>query len=117
MIDFDAARSIHQLGQSEVYQLRPVLRLAIAEASGSITGTVDLPQPGLLASAILGTEIVASTAVDETTGEFTLAFLSAGSYTVTIVDSEENLLYSQTAEVTAGGTNDLGSITLDSPSG
>ena len=117
VIDFDAARSIHQLGQSDVYQLRPVLRLAVAEASGSITGTVDTPQPGLLASATQGTEIVASTAVDEITGDFTLAFLSAGTYTVTIVDSEENLLYSQPAEVTSGGTNELGTITLDSPSG
>ena len=117
VIDFDAARSIHQLGQSNVYQLRPVLRLAIAEASGSITGTVAVPQPGLTANAVLGTETVASTVVDETTGEFTLAFLPAGSYTVTIVDSEENLLYSQPAEVTAGSTNELGSITLDSSGG
>jgi hypothetical protein len=113
VIDFDAARSIHKLGSNDIYQLKPVLRLVTAEASGSITGTVTNPTSGLMANAILGSEIVASIAVDETTGEFTLAFLPADTYTVTITDSDDNELFSQSVEVTAGSTNNLGEITLD----
>jgi len=94
VIDFDAARSIHKLGNNDVYQLKPVLRLVAAEQSGAITGTVTPLTSGLTAYAYadLDSEPVASTAVDETTGEFTLAFLPAGSYTVTITDSEGNVL-------------------------
>jgi len=113
VIDFDAARSIHQLGNSDIYQLRPVVRLVVAEASGSITGIVTNPTSGLTANAILGTELIASIAVNEDTGEFTLAFLPAGSYTVTITDSDEEVLFSQSVELTAGSTHDLGEITLD----
>ena len=113
VIDFDAARSIHKLGSNDIYQLKPVLRLVAAEATGSITGTVTNPTSGLMANAVLGAEVVASTAVDETSGEFTLAFLPAGSYTVTITDSDDNELFSQSAEVTSGSTNNLGEITLD----
>lgn len=119
VIDFDAARSIHKLGNNDVYQLKPVLRLVAAEATGSITGRVIEPPSGLTAYAYadLDSEPLAGTAVDETTGEFTLAFLPPGSYTVKIVetvDEQINVLYtSNVVEVTSGGVTPLGDITLD----
>lgn len=113
VIDFDAARSINKLGNNDIYQLKPVLRLVAAEQSGAITGTVTVPQAGLTAYAIAGIDTVASTAVDETSGEFKLAFLPADTYTVTITDSEGTVLYSQeSVVVTTGSTNNLGDITL-----
>ena len=114
VIDFDAARSINKLGNNDIYQLKPVLRLVAAEQSGAITGeVVSEPRSGLTAYAILGSETVASTAVDATNGEFKLAFLPADTYTVTIADSDDNELYSQSdVVVNTGSTTKLGDITL-----
>jgi len=114
VIDFDAARSIHKLGSNDIYQLKPVLRLVAAEQSGAITGeVVSEPRSGLTAYAIAGSETVASTAVDETSGEFKLAFLPADTYTVTIADSDDYELYSQSdVVVNTGFTTKLGDITL-----
>lgn len=113
VIDFDAARSIHKLGDSDVYQLKPVLRLVAMEQSGAITGeVVSEPRSGLTAYAIAGIDTVASTAVNETDGEFKLAFLPADTYTVTIADSEGSELYSKSnVEVNTGSTTTL-EITL-----
>ncbi len=114
VIDFDAARSINKLGSNDLYQLKPVLRLVAAEQSGAITGeVVSEPRSGLTAYAIAGIDTVASTAVDETNGEFKLAFLPADTYTVTIVDSDDYELYSQSdVVVNTGFTTKLGDITL-----
>lgn len=117
VIDFDAARSIHKLGSNDIYQLKPVLRLVAAEQSGAITGTVTNPPSdlSLTAYAIAGIDTVACTAVSES-GEFTLAFLPADTYTVTIADSDANELHSESdVVVTVGSTTTL-EITLDNGS-
>jgi len=117
VIDFDAARSIHKLGDSDVYQLKPVLRLVAAEQSGAITGTVTNPTSGLTAYAILEADTLASTAVNETSGigVFSFAFLPESLYyTVTLVDSEGTELYSQSDVAVKVGSTETLVITLNS---
>jgi len=62
----------------------------------------------LAAYAILEPDTLASTAVHETSGEFTFAFLPADTYTVTIADSEDKELHSESdVAVTVGSTTTL----------
>lgn len=116
VVDFDAGLSIRKKGNGG-YMLRPMLRLIEAQnTTGKITGVLADPFAGVSALAIAGSDTVSSSPVDETSGAFTIAFLPASSYTVSLADSLGTQLYQQTGvEVTAGGTTDLGTITIATP--
>ena len=110
-IDFDVERSVHQTGSGQ-YILKPTVRLIQTALSGSIGGTVtnytDLP----VAYAISGADTVTSTPVDSGTGQFTLAFLPAGTYTVAVSDTLGQAYSNSAVAVTLGVKTSLGDITL-----
>ena len=122
-LDFDAAHSIHHIGNGK-YMLRPVVRLIMGgvvtpptDTTGTITGRT-LPQ-GVAATiyAIQGSDTLRST-TNDATGAFTLTPLLAGSYNVAI---DADTSYRDTTltgvSVTAGQVTALGDIQLQKVSG
>lgn len=114
VIDFDVNRSIVVTGppHNPRYKLKPVIRVAPKAITGSISGTVlnyqDLP----VAYAIQDTDTVTTSLASGDTGKFTLAFLPAGFYTVSIEDTAGLSFTKDSVEVVAGTDKDLGLITL-----
>jgi hypothetical protein len=115
VIDFDANRSIVTLGppsNPKGYILKPTVRVVPKAITGSISGTITNPRHLPAAYAIAGTDTVTSTTVDENSGEFRLAFLPEGIYTVAIRDTLDLSFTKDGVEVVAGSNQDLGAITL-----
>ncbi|MFA6472385.1 MAG: DUF4382 domain-containing protein [Candidatus Latescibacterota bacterium] len=112
IVDFDAARSIHTMGQNQGYKLDPMLRLIAKAQSGAISGKVLNYQNAPVAYAIAGTDTVTSTIVKEDSGNFLLGFLPAGSYTVAVVDTLNKKFTKTDVSVTIGNTTNAGDITL-----
>ena len=116
ILDFDACRSVVVNGPKNNpngYELKPHIRVITQAESGSISGMVTNPEEIPFAYAILGSDILTSTAVDTASGNFKLSFLPEDTYTVSIEDTSGKT-FSQNSIVVQAGTNyDLGSITLD----
>ncbi|MDP2983747.1 MAG: DUF4382 domain-containing protein [Candidatus Latescibacter sp.] len=112
VVDFDAARSIHAMGNKQNYKLNPVLRLIVKAESGAVSGKVVNYQNSPLAYAIAGTDTVASALVKKDSGGFLLGFLPAGSYTVAVADTLNKKFSRADVMVTVGNTTNLGDITL-----
>jgi hypothetical protein len=119
LLDFDAARSIHQTGNGR-YMLKPTVRLIVgdvSETTGQIIGRLVPEGVGATVTAIQGTEVVQTTSV-EADGGFTLAALVAGSYDVGIdVASSHRDTTILGVHVSAGETTDLGNIHLEAAEG
>jgi Domain of unknown function (DUF4382) len=113
-IDFDASRSIVHTGAG-TYILKPTARVVVAPAAttGSIHGVVDPTDVAVAAFAISGPDTVGASATVPGDGSFVLPMLAPGSYDVALHPSA---IYADTTiagvNVTAGGTTDLGTITL-----
>jgi hypothetical protein len=118
ILDFDAARSIHQTGNGK-YIMRPTVRLILggvvtppADTTGSITGRTLPAGAAAVVHAIQGADTLA-TASNDGSGAFALGPLVAGSYDVAI-DAEA--AYQDTTiagvTVTAGQVTSLGDIQL-----
>lgn len=110
LVDFDAARSIHQTGKGQ-YKLKPTIRIINQSASGEIVGTVTNYQNRPVAYAIAGTDTVTTTTVNPDNGKFTLSGL-AGTYAVSVVDTLNKSYQNPSVPVAAGQEVDLGAITL-----
>lgn len=112
IVDFDAARSIHQTGKKGDYKLKPTIRIIKKVDSGSIGGTVlnytNLP----VAYAIAGADTITSTPINADNGLFTLAFLPVGTYTVAVQDTLGLSFTNPSVSVTANEKTELGDITL-----
>jgi hypothetical protein len=113
MLDFDAARSIHQTGAGQ-YKLQPTVRVLVnpETTTGQIIGHILPENVGGSVFAIAGTDTVQST-TPGSDGRFTLAALLAGTYSVAIhpgIDLADTTLTG--VQVTAGATTDLGDIQL-----
>ncbi len=115
IIDFDANRSVVTTGppsDPKGYKLKPHLRISTSATTGSITGKVapadSLPE----ARAVQNGQIITSSIVDPNDGFFRLAFLPAGTYTVSIEDTSGNKYENENVSVTAGRETDLGDIQL-----
>lgn len=120
VVDFDVNRSIITTGPPSApksYKLRPTLRVISSAVTGSISGRVTNPQHLPVAYALAGSDTVTSTSIDQNTGEFMLAFLPDGSYTVSLRDTMEYSLEMNDVQVTAGTDQALGELTLPSSSG
>ena len=85
--------------------------------AGSISGRVTNPQHLPVAYALAGSDTVTSTSIDQNTGEFMLAFLPDGSYTVSLRDTMEYSLERNDVQVVAGTDQALGALTLPTSSG
>ncbi|MGV3492533.1 MAG: DUF4382 domain-containing protein [Ramlibacter sp.] len=84
VLDFDACKSVVKRGQREEYLLKPVVSVTpkfVGGIQGHLTTTMSLTATSV--SAQRNGEVVRAT-VPKSTGEFTLAFLPAGTYTVVI---------------------------------
>ena len=112
IVDFDAARSIHQTGKNGDYKLKPTIRIIKQTETGSIGGTVinysNLP----VAYAIAGADTITTTPVNSVDGQFTLAFLPDGTYSVAVTDTLGLAFTNPSVSVTAGVKTGLGDITL-----
>ena len=110
VLDFNASKSVVKSGQT--YKLQPHIRMIAQAVSGSVSGTVLNPLDKPVASAIQGIDTVTTSFVDVNSGNFMLAYLPEGLYTIAVKDSN-GLVYSQDdVSVTVGQDNDLGDITL-----
>lgn len=115
MIDFDANRSVVTTGTPQNpmgYILKPTVRVEPVALTGSISGTVSNPENAPLAYALAGGDTVTSSAVDVSSGNFMLAFLSEDTYTVSISDTAGATFQQESIEVVAGTDADLGNILL-----
>jgi len=115
IIDFDAQRSVVSTGppnNPHSYKLKPTLRVAPKAITGSISGTVTNPLDLPVAFALAGTDTVTSSAVDAGNGNFMLAYLPEGAYTVSISDTLGRTASVNNVNVVAGANQDLGTITL-----
>lgn len=116
-IDFDAARSVHEAGNSGKYILKPVLKAFVTSGdeveTGSIIGAIEPCNSNARIFAIMDEDTSASARAD-TTGAFTLAGLNEGMYDVNIQPCSDQ--YADTTvtdvEVDAGEETDIGTITL-----
>jgi len=110
-LDFDAARSIHQTGNSR-YMLQPTVRVMPTYDVGAIAGTIVPDSTAASVYAIAGADTVAVTspALD---GHFVLTLLKAGTYDVGIDVSPPLGDTTLTGVVvTAQNTTQLGEIHL-----
>lgn len=108
LLDFDASQSIVLTGSGE-YQLKPVIRTIDAAINGSIKGRISPISLGTVVTAT-SNSIVYTTVVNEN-GEFMLAGLPAGTYSITVTPALPLLPITITGKtVTAGVSTDLGII-------
>ena len=115
IVDFDASRSIHATGppgNPTNFILTPFIRVIAQEPSGAISGQVTNFEHLPTAYAIAGGDTVTSTSIDKVNGNFLLAFLPEGVYSVAISDTLGNAYTESDITVTKGETNNLGQITL-----
>ena len=117
IIDFDAARSIVQAGNSGRYNLKPVLRATMDARTGSIEGAIEQGVTEGVQSVVYvmaGTDTVAAAYTDDT-GGFLLGALPEGTYNL-LLSPEEGRGYITTemsdVAVTVGKVNKIGTITL-----
>ena len=110
VLDFDANKSVVKSGQ--IYKLQPHIRIISQAVSGSVSGTVLNPADAPLAAAIQGEDTLTTSFVDVNSGNFMLAYLPEGLYTIAVKDSN-GLVYKQDdVSVAVGQDNNLGDITL-----
>jgi len=83
LLDFDAGQSIHVTGNGK-YMMNPVIRCAAIAASGSIAGVIVPASANTWVWTIMGADTV-ETIADNTTGDFVLQGLIAGTYSIQCV--------------------------------
>jgi len=111
LLDFDANQSIVLTGNGE-YKLKPVIRVVSAATNGAIHGIV-VTALALPATVSATDSINIYTTVTDTTGNFLLPGLPAGTYTVTITPQLPFLATTiSNVSVTVGNLTELGSITF-----
>lgn len=114
LIDFDASRSVKKAGNSGRYILTPVITGSVKAITGNIEGNVNPADARPVIYAIVGTDTLASTIADTSSGDFRIIGLEEGSYDVAL--DPRNDIYQSAAEedvsVTAGGTTEIGTIEL-----
>jgi len=115
ILDFDVHRSIITTGppsSPRSYMMKPTIRATTMASTGSISGVVTNPTDAPTAFAIAEGDTITSTPVDVADGNFKLAFLPAGIYTVAVEDTAGAAFQQDGVEVLVGMDTDLGSITL-----
>ncbi len=82
LLDFDAHRSVNQLGAINEFVLQPAYRLQSIATSGSIAGSVEPAAARAVVTVYQGGEVVTTTYADEDTGDFKVIHLPEGNYSV-----------------------------------
>lgn len=112
LLDFDAAQSVVEAGNSGKYLLKPVIRTVLEATSGSIQGNVSPAEVSSAIYAIQAEDTLASSYTDES-GDFLLQGVEAGTYTVTVdpgTSSEFEAQSFENQEVVTGEVLDMGTI-------
>ena len=112
VIDFDVAKSIHEIAKKQEYKLNPSLRVIAKSTSGAIIGHVTNPENEPVVFAIAGSDTVTSSIVDPQDGNFMLSFLPSGTYTVAFEDTLNYKCEVSNTVVSIGNKENLGDITL-----
>lgn len=112
LLDFDAARSVVQAGNSGNYNLKPVIK-AIAEAiDGSISGSLLPAETSAVVYAIQASDTLGSSFTDDT-GGFLVRGLDAGNYDLHIHPQEPfQPLILEGVLVEIGQVTDIGMVTV-----
>lgn len=112
-LDFDAAKSIIQTGNSK-YMLQPVIRVVANETSGTISGTVLPVTSNAIIWTVSNSDTVTAYA-DAVSGYFKMMALPSGTYTLAVQASDTTKFKSTTLSnvtVISGQNTDEGAITL-----
>lgn len=110
LLDFDANKSIVSLGNG-AYQLKPVIRTIDAAISGSIKGSISLMGELVVITATSDTAVY--TSVTNEKGQFVIAGLPAGTYSVTVTPALPLLPITKSGIVVAvGAATSAGVIVL-----
>lgn len=112
LVDFDAGRSVVETGNGN-YLLKPVLRAANLEATGSISGSIQPADVRTGVWAISGDDSLSTWTDDE--GSFTLLGVAPGTYEVQFRPEGDQYADSTRTgiEVDAQEETDLGTIALE----
>lgn len=118
LLDFNAARSIVQTGNSHSMHrsciLKPVIRATNEALTGAVSGTISPANTKPTVYSISGSDTLSTAFSDTTTGSFKLIGLKAGSYNISIVPADTT--YRDTTitgvSVVAGQTQQLGTVIL-----
>lgn len=117
LLDFDASRSVVKAGENpqNPYLLNPVIKATEKAITGNIEGTVDPADAQPVVYAIAGSDTLASTVADTSSGYFKLIGLEEGAYSVSINPRNDNYQSEEIADVsvTVEQTNSLGTIELN----
>lgn len=110
LLDFDAYQSIVDEGNGK-FSLKPVIRTVETALSGSIKGILSVPGVAATVSASSGAQSY-STVVDAN-GEFILAGLPPGTYTLTVTPvSPYNSVTVSSLVVIIGSTSNAGTLVI-----
>jgi hypothetical protein len=116
LLDFDAARSIVEAGNSGNYSLKPVIRVVTEATSGAISG-VAVPAGSYPVYAFNSTDTV--TAFSDEAGAFLLRGVPAGSFTVKVVPDTANVANEliigvvENVSVSVGQLTEVGEVSLE----
>ncbi len=111
LLDFDAAKSIHQTGNGK-YMLKPVIRAVPVVVSGTIRGTIIPAESLSHIYAIDGLDTIGTQA--NSVGDFYIPGVPQGNYKILIEPSagDYNPKVIENVEVTKGSVQNLGIIDL-----
>lgn len=108
LLDFDVDQSVVAAGSSGGYMLKPVIRVATMESTGTITGEV---QPSLTQSVVRAKNATNDiSAYTDENGNFSLNGVPAGTYQITVTPDATTNYEIQTINnvvVTSGQTTDV----------
>jgi len=90
LLDFDAHRSVNQLGAINEFVLQPAYRLQSIATSGSIAGSVEPVEARAVVSVYQNGEVVTTTYADEDTGDFKVIHLPEGNYSLHFESREDS---------------------------
>lgn len=121
-LDFDASRSIVKAGNSGMYLLKPVLRIVsftstggsnVSDTTGNLQGVVLPDSIRTSVFALMGSDTIASTSTDTTSGSYMIQGIPAGNYTLSFAPSDST--YKDTmvnTMITAGQTTTVDTVML-----
>jgi hypothetical protein len=113
LLDFDASRSIVQTGSGK-FMLKPVIRAITEALDSAIKGKVNPAAANPSVYVISGSDTLAGTTANPTSGQFLLKNIPAGTYKVVfdpVADFEKRTI--NNVSVNNGEVKDLGTVKID----
>jgi hypothetical protein len=108
-LDFDAGQSIVQNGNG-AYHLKPVVHAFTAVNSGTVTGTISVPGPGIALTFTNGTRSH-TTYADAISGHFMVRGLAPGVYSATVFTANAETVFTNIT-VVANQNTEMGILVV-----